>query len=66
LQQWSVARAFNARLKEKMDEAGIEVPVPQMQLYTSTRERHPRQPADDRATEPQRGGSGGGDASSHR
>ena len=40
LQQWSVARAFNARLKRKMDEAGIEIPVPQMQLHTSSRERN--------------------------
>jgi small conductance mechanosensitive channel len=35
LQQWSVARAFNLRLKRKMDEAGIEIPVPQMRVYTS-------------------------------
>nr|WP_235025859.1 mechanosensitive ion channel family protein [Caballeronia arationis] len=34
LQQWSVARAFNARLKHKMDEAGIEIPVPHMRLHT--------------------------------
>ncbi|SAL88547.1 MscS mechanosensitive ion channel [Caballeronia terrestris] len=34
LQQWSVARAFNARLKRKMDEAGIEIPVPHMRLHT--------------------------------
>jgi small conductance mechanosensitive channel len=33
LQQWSVARAFNARLKRKMDEAGIEIPVPHMRLH---------------------------------
>ncbi len=38
LQQWSVARAFNARLKRKMDEAGIEIPVPQMRIFTSTRD----------------------------
>ncbi len=38
LQQWSVARAFNLRLKLKMDEAGIEIPVPQMRVYTSTKE----------------------------
>ncbi|WP_373322193.1 mechanosensitive ion channel domain-containing protein [Paraburkholderia adhaesiva] len=37
LQQWSVARAFNARLKRRMDEAGIEMPVPQMQVHTSSR-----------------------------
>lgn len=38
LQQWSVARAFNLRLKRKMDEAGIEIPVPQMRLYTSSKD----------------------------
>lgn len=37
LQQWSVARAFNVRLKRRMDEAGIEIPVPQMQVYTSSK-----------------------------
>ncbi|BDC42387.1 hypothetical protein PTKU15_56840 [Paraburkholderia terrae] len=40
LQQWSVARAFNARLKLVMDRAGIEIPVPQMQLHASPRERN--------------------------
>jgi small conductance mechanosensitive channel len=34
LQQWSVARAFNARLKRKMDDEGIEIPVPHMRLHT--------------------------------
>jgi small conductance mechanosensitive channel len=38
LQQWSVARAFNARLKRKMDEAGIEIPVPQMRIFTSSKD----------------------------
>jgi small conductance mechanosensitive channel len=38
LQQWSVARAFNLRLKRKMDEAGIDIPLPQMQVYTSSNE----------------------------
>lgn len=38
LQQWSVARAFNLRLKRKMDEAGIEIPVPQMRVYTSSKD----------------------------
>ncbi|RFU48019.1 mechanosensitive ion channel family protein [Paraburkholderia sp. DHOC27] len=38
LQQWSVARAFNLRLKRKMDEAGIEIPVPQMRIYTSAKD----------------------------
>nr|WP_245621159.1 mechanosensitive ion channel family protein [Paraburkholderia ferrariae] len=37
LQQWSVARAFNARLKHRMDEAGIPMPVPQMQVHMSPR-----------------------------
>ncbi|RAR56242.1 small conductance mechanosensitive channel [Paraburkholderia unamae] len=36
LQQWSVARAFNARLKRHMDEAGIDMPVPQMQVHMSS------------------------------
>ncbi|MEM5437319.1 mechanosensitive ion channel family protein [Paraburkholderia diazotrophica] len=35
LQQWSVARAFNLRVKRKMDEAGIEIPVPQMRIHSS-------------------------------
>lgn len=38
LQQWSVARAFNARLKRRMDEAGIDMPVPQMQVHMSPRQ----------------------------
>jgi small conductance mechanosensitive channel len=37
LKQWSVARAFNARLKLKMDEAGIEMLLPQMHIQTETR-----------------------------
>ncbi|MFC4705302.1 mechanosensitive ion channel family protein [Paraburkholderia caffeinitolerans] len=37
LQQWSVTRAFNARLKRHMDEAGIQIPVPQMQVHMSSR-----------------------------
>lgn len=32
LQQWSVARAFNLRIKRKMDEAGMDIPVPQMHV----------------------------------
>jgi moderate conductance mechanosensitive channel len=32
LLQWSVARAFNLRIKRKMDEAGMEIPVPQMHV----------------------------------
>ncbi|WP_250471975.1 mechanosensitive ion channel family protein [Caballeronia sp. GAFFF1] len=32
LLQWSVARAFNLRIKRKMDAAGMEIPVPQMQV----------------------------------
>nr|WP_062636808.1 mechanosensitive ion channel domain-containing protein [Caballeronia arationis] len=35
LQQWSVARAFNLRIKRKMDEIGMDVPVPQMKLQMS-------------------------------
>nr|WP_240655512.1 mechanosensitive ion channel family protein [Paraburkholderia phosphatilytica] len=40
LKQWSVARAFNLQLKRKMDEAGIEIPVPQMRVYTSRKDEH--------------------------
>ncbi|SAK85823.1 mechanosensitive ion channel protein [Caballeronia pedi] len=39
LQQWSVARAFNARLKLKMDDAGIEMMLPQMQIHSPAQER---------------------------
>ncbi|MDR5854115.1 mechanosensitive ion channel family protein [Caballeronia sp. LZ062] len=35
LLQWSVARAFNLRIKRKMDEAGMEIPVPQMHVQMS-------------------------------
>ncbi|TKC86720.1 mechanosensitive ion channel family protein [Trinickia terrae] len=38
LQQWSVARAFNLRVKRKLDQAGIDIPVPQMQVYKAERE----------------------------
>ncbi|WP_244813846.1 mechanosensitive ion channel family protein [Caballeronia sp. Lep1P3] len=37
LQQWSVARAFNLGIKRKMDEAGLDIPVPQMQVQMSRR-----------------------------
>jgi small conductance mechanosensitive channel len=39
LQQWSVARAFNLRLKRMMDEAGIEIPVPQMRIFTGAQDQ---------------------------
>ncbi len=55
LQQWSVARAFNLRLKRKMDEAGIEIPVPQMRIYNSVKDEEGQpMPGDD---VPQRGQS---------
>nr|WP_245004643.1 mechanosensitive ion channel family protein [Paraburkholderia sacchari] len=38
LQQWSTTRAFNARFKLKMDELGIEMPVPHMRLHTPANE----------------------------
>ena len=47
LQQWSVARAFNLRLKRKMDEAGIEIPVPQMRVYTSSKDNEGQPLPDD-------------------
>jgi small conductance mechanosensitive channel len=39
LQQWSVARAFNLRLKRMMDDAGIEIPVPQMRIFTGAQDQ---------------------------
>ncbi|MBB5412880.1 MULTISPECIES: mechanosensitive ion channel family protein [unclassified Paraburkholderia] len=50
LQQWSVARAFNLRLKRKMDEAGIEIPVAQMRLYTSSKDSEGEPLRDDEMT----------------
>ncbi len=41
LQQWSVARAFNLRIKRKMDEAGMEIPVPQMHVQMTRAEAVP-------------------------
>ncbi|WP_248321788.1 MULTISPECIES: mechanosensitive ion channel family protein [unclassified Caballeronia] len=40
LLQWSVARAFNLRIKRKMDAAGMEIPVPQMQVQMAQRGGH--------------------------
>ncbi|RKE36691.1 small conductance mechanosensitive channel [Paraburkholderia sp. BL23I1N1] len=51
LQQWSVARAFNLRLKRKMDEAGIEIPVPQMRVYTSSKDSEGQSLPDDELPE---------------
>ncbi|MFM0161322.1 mechanosensitive ion channel family protein [Paraburkholderia sediminicola] len=51
LQQWSVARAFNLRLKRKMDEAGIEIPVPQMRVYTSSKDNEGQPLPDDERPE---------------
>ncbi len=51
LQQWSVARAFNLRLKRKMDEAGIEIPVPQMRVYTSSKDSEGQPLQDDELPE---------------
>jgi moderate conductance mechanosensitive channel len=50
LQQWSVARAFNLRLKRKMDEAGIEIPVQQMRVYTSSKDSEGEPLQDDEVT----------------
>jgi moderate conductance mechanosensitive channel len=41
LQQWSVARAFNLRVKRKLDQAGIEIPVPQMEVHMGERAAPP-------------------------
>lgn len=34
-QQSTVMRAFNARIKRRMDDAGIEIPLPQMRVYST-------------------------------
>ncbi|AGK49492.1 mechanosensitive ion channel family protein [Burkholderia thailandensis MSMB121] len=34
-QQSTVMRAFNARIKQRMDDAGIEIPLPRMHVYTT-------------------------------
>ncbi|CAD6557099.1 hypothetical protein LMG28727_06277 [Paraburkholderia kirstenboschensis] len=47
MQQWAVARAFNARLKRKMDEAGIEIPVPHLRLHTPPNGNHAWSQPDD-------------------
>jgi moderate conductance mechanosensitive channel len=45
LQQWSVARAFNARLKLKMETAGLDMLLPQMQIHAAPMDRNaPAQP----------------------
>ena len=38
LQQATVMRAFNARVKARMEAAGIEIPVPQMQVVSPPRQ----------------------------
>ncbi|MBP0591503.1 mechanosensitive ion channel [Paraburkholderia sp. LEh10] len=63
LQQWSVARAFNARIKLKMDEAGIQIPLPQMQLHTAPAERNAPPQTDERATSEPRRATEAGSAS---
>ncbi|HEY2021312.1 mechanosensitive ion channel family protein [Paraburkholderia sp.] len=50
LQQWSVARAFNLQLKRRMDEAGIEIPVAQMRVYTSSKDAEGKPLGDDEMT----------------
>ncbi|OLL32637.1 mechanosensitive ion channel protein MscS [Burkholderia sp. SRS-W-2-2016] len=50
LQQWSVARAFNLQLKRKMDEVGIEIPVAQMRVYTSSKDSEGEPLRDDEMT----------------
>jgi len=50
LQQWSVARAFNLRLKRRMDQAGIEIPVAQMRVYTSSKDSEGEPLRDDEMT----------------
>lgn len=36
LQQWTIGREFNRRLKKRFDELGIEIPFPQRTLHLAT------------------------------
>jgi small conductance mechanosensitive channel len=36
LQQWTVGREYNRRLKKRFDELGIEIPFPQRTLHVAT------------------------------
>jgi small conductance mechanosensitive channel len=33
IQQWTVGREMNRRIKKKFDEVGIEIPFPHMSIY---------------------------------
>ena len=33
IEQWSVGREFNRRMKRRFDELGIEIPFPHVTLY---------------------------------
>jgi len=42
IQQWTVGREFNRRLKYRFDEAGIEIPFPHRTVYVRTEAGEPR------------------------
>ena len=44
IQQWRVGREFNARLKKRFDELGIEIPFPHLTLYMG-QDKHGDAPA---------------------
>jgi small conductance mechanosensitive channel len=44
IQQWRVGREFNARLKKRFDELGIEIPFPHLTLYMG-QDKHGNAPA---------------------
>jgi small conductance mechanosensitive channel len=57
LQQWTIGREYNRRLKNRFDELGIEIPFPQRTLHLATPAAMPAFPAPVLAT----GGSGAPD-----
>jgi small-conductance mechanosensitive channel len=42
-EQWAVARELRLRIKEAMDEAGIEIPFPQRTVWIRRDESAPRE-----------------------
>jgi small conductance mechanosensitive channel len=51
-QQWTVERELRLRIKEALDEAGIEIPFPQQTVWFRHQGDHPIAPAPDPSTIP--------------
>ena len=49
-QQWAVERELRLRLKEALDEAGIEIPFPQQTIWVRNQGEFPVPPAPDPST----------------